>query len=417
MDLAATGLRRLPFRASGTPLIVVPYASQAAAVRFLDNTRLDDHGLGLFHGPPLSGKTSIIRQFSASLPDDYAVAVVDGADMQANTLLQNILGQFGYNLGRLSAMECFNMIKVFALQQTANDLAPLLIVENAHALTPIAFDILCELADLDVEGKSAIRIVLASDRPMLPIVRAPAMEPISKRVTGEFLLRPMTRRETADYLYKKLISGGCGDPRRVVPPAVCDSLHAASGGWPGMIDRLTLMALSNAERCPLRIDHIPRQPRPADLPVGVTPLVQPASKQRSGGKDDSTPQLIVTFRGKTLKRMAAIRPTLMIGRNEHCDLRIECDGISRHHAVLFRKGNATIIVDLKSKNGVYVNGKRTSHQLLINDDIISLCEHRIKFIDPAARRRTTLRGAGWDETTIVQSIRAMREQWKARRAS
>ncbi|MFQ5982457.1 MAG: FHA domain-containing protein [Woeseiaceae bacterium] len=417
MDLAATGLRRQPFRANGAPLIVVPYASQAAAVRFFDDTRSDDHGLGLFHGPPLSGKTSIIRQFTASLPEDYAVAVVDGAGMEANALLQNILSQFGYDLGRASAIERFNMIKVFAMQQTANDRAPLLIVENAHALTPISFDILCELANLDVDGKSALRIILASDRPMLPIVRAPAMEPISKRVTGEFLLRPLTRQETANYVYKKLISGGCGDPRRVVPPDVCDSLHAASGGWPGMIDQLTLLALSNADRCPLRVDHIPRQPRPADLPVGATPLVQPASKRRPAGKNDSAPQLILTCRGKTLKRMAANRPALMIGRNEHCDLRIASDCISRHHAVLFRKGSATIIVDLKSRNGICVNGKRVTHQLLINNDIISLPDYRIKFIDPAARRRTTLRGAGWDETTIVQSIRAMRKQWKARRAS
>jgi pSer/pThr/pTyr-binding forkhead associated (FHA) protein len=416
MDLAATGLRRLPFRASGAPVITVPYASQADAVRFLYKTRSDDHGLGLFHGPPLSGKTSIIRQFTASLPDDYAVAVVDGADTPANSLLQNVLCQFGYDLGRLSAMECFNMMKVFAIQQTANDLAPLLMVENAHALRPIAFDILCELAALDVNGKSAIRIILASDRPMLPIVRAPAMEPISKRITGEFLLRPMTRQETAAYVYKKLISGGCNDPRRVVPPEVCDGLYAASGGWPGMIDRLALLALSNAERCPLRIEHIPRQPRPADLPTGVIPLARPASKLRTGDKDDSAPQLILTCHGKTLKRTPANRPALMIGRNEHCDLRIDSDGISRHHAVLFRKGSATIIVDLKSKNGVYVNGKRTSHQLLINDDIIMLCDHRIKFIDPAARRRTTLKGAGWDETTIVQSIRAMRRHWQARRA-
>jgi pSer/pThr/pTyr-binding forkhead associated (FHA) protein len=65
-------------------------------------------------------------------------------------------------------------------------------------------------------------------------------------------------------------------------------------------------------------------------------------------------------------------------------------------------------VDLKSRNGTFVNGKRITHQVLINNDIISLGDHRIKFIDPAATRRTTLRGAGWDETTITKSIKALR---------
>jgi type II secretory pathway predicted ATPase ExeA len=421
MKLAATGLRRQPFRTDGTTSIVVPYASQAAAARFLSDTRSDDHGLGLFHGPPLSGKTSIIRQFTASLPGDYAVAVVDGAGVEANALLQNVLKQFGYDVGLHSATERFNMVKVFAMQQAANDCAPLLIIENAHALSPIAFDILCELAELEVNGKSALRIILASDRPMLPIVRAPAMQSISKRITGEFLLRPLTRTETTNYVYKKLISGGCGNPKRVLPPDVCDRLHAVSGGWPGMIDRLTRLALSKAECCPVRVEHIPQQPRPARTPTGVATLKQPSSKRGPARSGNSVPQLILTCRGKTLKRMAADRSRLMIGRNEHSDLRIVDDFISRHHATLLRKGGATIVVDLKSRNGTFVNGKRISRQVLINDDIISLGDHRIKFIDPAARRRTTLGGAGWDETTIAKSIRALRnvigKNWSARCAS
>jgi type II secretory pathway predicted ATPase ExeA len=389
-------------------LILVPYASQAAAVRFLSDTRSDDHGLGLFHGPPLSGKTSIIRQFTASLPDDYASAVVDGAHMKATALLQNVLTQFGYDRGLNSALERFNMLKVFAMQQTANDCAPLLIVENTHALSPVSFDRLCELAELEVNGKSALRIVLASDRPMLPIVRAPAMQSISERVTGEFLLRPLTQRETTDYVYKKLISGGCGDPRGVVPQDVCNRLHTVSGGWPGMIDRLTLSALSKAECCPVRVDHIPRQPRRADAPTAVPTLRQPASKYRPANRGNSVPHLILTCRGKTLKRVPADRPRLIIGRNEHCDLRIVHDFISRRHAIFFRKDGKTIVVDLKSRNGTFVNGKRITHQVLVNDDIISLGDHRIKFIDPAATRRTTLRGAGWDETTITKSIKALR---------
>ena len=408
MELADTGLRKQPFRTDGTPLIMVPYAAQTAAIRFLGDTRSNDRGLGLFHGPPLSGKTSIIRQFIASLPDDYAIAVVDGANMNGNALLQNVLSQFGYDHGFNSAVERFNMLRVFAMQQTTSDGAPLIIIENAHALSPISFDLLCELAELEVNGKSALRIVFASDRPMLPIVRAPAMQTISERVTGQFFLQPLTQKETTDYVYKKMISGGCSDPKAVLPLNVCNSLHAVSGGWPGLIDRLTMAALSNADRCPVSVEHIPRMPRPAAASTGVSTPGQQASKPSPAKTSDSIPHLILTCHGKTLKRMAADRPRFIIGRNEHSDLRILHDFISRHHAILLRIGNATIIVDLKSKNGTCVNGKRISCQVLINNDIITLGEHRIKFIDPAATRRTTLRGAGWDET-VKKSVVALRK--------
>lgn len=407
MKLADTGLRRQPFRTRGTPLVWVPYASQQAAVRFLEDTRSNDRGLGLFHGPPLSGKTSILRHFKASLWDDYGVAVVDAARMEINALMYDVVSQFGYGLD-LDTDESFSMIKVFAMQQTGHDRAPLIVIENAHALGPVAMESLCELADLKVGHKSALRMVLASDRPMLPIVRAPAMESISKRVTGEFLLHPLTRQETANYLYKKLIGGGCDEPKSVLPRGVCDRLYAASGGWPGMVDRLAMLALAKAERCPVRPEHVPRLRQPAKLPKGVVALAQPASKLKPAGNRGSVPHLILTCNGRTLKRVAMDKPRLMIGRNELNDLCIDSEMISRRHLILFRNDSATIVVDLKSKNGTYVNGKRKSSQVLINNDIISIGAHRIKFIDPTAKRRTTLRGAGWDETTISQSIKGLR---------
>jgi len=95
--------------------------------------------------------------------------------------------------------------------------------------------------------------------------------------------------------------------------------------------------------------------------------------------------------------------------------------ISRQHAVLFRNDQTTIVVDLNSRNGICVNGQRVSKRVLVNDDIISLGDHRLKFIDPSARRRITPKGAGWDDTTITQSIKnfrnALNKQLKQRKAS
>ncbi len=390
MKLADTGLQRQPFRTHGKPLVVVPYASQKAAIQFLNKIRFDDRGLGLFHGPPLSGKTSIIHRFAGMLPHEYPVAIVDGARTDSAAILKNILGQFGYDHGFNTTSERFSMIRVFAMQQAASGQAPVLIIENVHAMSPVLLEMLCELAEVTVNGTSALRIVLVSDRPMLPIVEAPAMQSISDRLTGKFLLKPLTRAETATYIHMKLESGGCNDPGAVVPMPVCARLHSASGGWPGVIDRLAMMALANAEQPPLRVDHIPQAA---------------AIKPGTGGARQSAPELILTFRRKTLKRVSLDGPRLVIGRKEYCDLDIVHEWISRQHAILIRNGKSTVIVDLNSRNGTYVNGERVSSQVLINNDIISLGDHRIKFVDSLARRRMTVRGAGWDDTTLAESIK------------
>ncbi len=404
MKLADTGLRIQPFKTHGKPLVLVPCRSQEAAIRFLDETRSNDRGLGLLHGPPLSGKSLVIRRFAESLPDDQAIAVVDGVGKDTATLFQEILGQFGYDEGFRTANERFGMVRVFAMQQAASAKAPLLIVENAHATSPAVLESLCELAELNVRGKEALRIVLASPRSLLPMIQAPAMEPLSKRVTGRFLLQPLTRDETTDYVYKKLSAGGCKNPRYLMPQAVCDRLRQASGGWPGMVDRLAMMTMANAERFPIRAEHVPaiEATRPDDV-------------------NEPVPHLILTHRHRTLERIRFDKPKMLIGRNELCDLRIDHDWISRQHATLLRNGQTTIIVDLKSRNGTMVNGQRVTKQVLVNNDIISLGEHRLKFIDAAARQRSTPQGAGWDDTTITKSIKGLRNaltrQLKRKRAS
>ena len=168
MKLADTGLRKQPFRTHGKPLVVVPYAAQRNAIRFLDDTRGNSQGLGLFHGPPLSGKTTIVQQFAHSLPRDHAVAIVDGARTDSAGLLKRILSQYGYDHDVYTDSERFNMIRVIAMQQTGADRPPVLVLENIDKMTPVMLEMLCELAEMSVDGKSALRIILVSDRPMLP---------------------------------------------------------------------------------------------------------------------------------------------------------------------------------------------------------------------------------------------------------
>ncbi|MBT8078871.1 MAG: FHA domain-containing protein [Gammaproteobacteria bacterium] len=394
MNLAQTGLRKQPFRTHGKPLELVTYASQRNAIQFLDETCTNEHGLGLFHGPPLSGKTTIVQEFASTLPRDHAVAIVDGAHMDPADLLQEILSQFGYDHGFKTAGERFNMIRVIALQQAAVGQAPVLVIENIHESTPVLLEVLCELAEMSVNGSSAIRIILVSHQSMLPIVEAPAMRSIEKRLTGKFLLKPMTRTETATYAHRKLESGGCYRPKAVMPPVVCDRLHSESGGWPGVIDQLAIMALAKAEHIPLQAEHIPRTPKKKHKPPNVI---------------DPPPQLILTCKRETLKKFTLDGPRYLIGRYALCDIEIVHEWISRQHAVLIRNDRSTVIVDLKSRNGVYVNGKRVARQVLMNDDVIALGDHHLKFVDPSVTNRLTLRGAGWDDTTLVESIRTLRK--------
>jgi len=411
MELGEAGLLEQPFRTHGRPLVFVPYASQRAAFEFLSDTYRKDHGLGLFQGPPLSGKTAIIHHFTESLDDDTAVAVVDGTGLNTTALLEAVLSQFGYDLHFRSVNELINMVKVFVLQQTASNHAPLLIVENTHALNPSALRVLCELAGLSVRAKSALRLVLSSDRSISSIVKAPAMEAISKRLTGDFDLESLTRDETTDYLHAKLRAGGCIDPMMVLPEDVCIDLYLASGGWPGILDRLMLLALANADRCPIRTDHVQRPL----IPNGTPSLVEETNDLNLDDNFDGNgaavarqPKLFLTYNGRSLREIDIDRPRLLIGRSDHNDVCVNSRYISRHHALFIRRGRTTFLMDLNSTNGTYVNSQRVFNHVLLHNDVISIGNHGIKFHDPNARADINVNSRDLADTAVMKTMRDVR---------
>ena len=117
MDLGAAGLNEQPFRTHGRPLSIVSYASYELALEKLHETCSTPNALMLLQGPPLSGKTTVIRAFVDSLPDECSVAVVDGKGLNTTGLLESMLRQFGYVIEHSSTNELLGMLRVFALQQ------------------------------------------------------------------------------------------------------------------------------------------------------------------------------------------------------------------------------------------------------------------------------------------------------------
>ena len=118
--------------------------------------------------------------------------------------------------------------------------------------------------------------------------------------------------------------------------------------------------------------------------------------------------MFLTLHGKTLKEIDMERPRLLIGRSDHNDLCINSKYVSRHHALLVRHGRATFLMDLNSTNGTYVNSSRVSNHVLQHEDVISVGQHGVKFIDPQASTNAELDGTGFEDTVILKNLQDIR---------
>ncbi len=68
-----------------------------------------------------------------------------------------------------------------------------------------------------------------------------------------------------------------------------------------------------------------------------------------------------------------------VGRSRSCAVRLEGRHISRVHARFEPRGEALAIVDIDSRNGVFVNGTKVKDQVLKKDDEIEIGEHVLIF--------------------------------------
>ena len=77
--------------------------------------------------------------------------------------------------------------------------------------------------------------------------------------------------------------------------------------------------------------------------------------------------VIVTEKGGDQKRLDFDKPEITIGRVQGNDIILPKGNVSKRHSRIVLKDGKFIIVDLKSTNGTYVNGRKITSPLVIKD--------------------------------------------------
>jgi hypothetical protein len=67
-----------------------------------------------------------------------------------------------------------------------------------------------------------------------------------------------------------------------------------------------------------------------------------------------------------------VGPLTVVGRHRDCDARLDSSRVSRRHCCLAPAGDAVLVRDLGSTNGVKLNGRRVDEGLLRPGDVLSI---------------------------------------------
>jgi hypothetical protein len=90
--------------------------------------------------------------------------------------------------------------------------------------------------------------------------------------------------------------------------------------------------------------------------------------------------MLVPINGDESGQCAIKTGLLRLGSSPDNDIQIDSGFISRHHAQIVSNSVDSILRDLNSTNGTYVNSKRIKRHALRNGDSITVGKHRFRYV-------------------------------------
>ena len=142
-------------------------------------------------------------------------------------------------------------------------------------------------------------------------------------------------------------------------------------------------------RTPGEIEATGTLPVAGDGSVPLTSSTEPVSPTRPDWIDEARANLAMP--GKYLayedsgRRIVVpvAREWTRIGRSLAADVRFDDATVSRRHALIVSQADGVRVLDDRSLNGVYVNGRRVEWSPLSDGDEIVVGRHTIHFMDTA----------------------------------
>lgn len=413
MSTRINGLEHEPFGTEGTASVFIETPPMREALAMMHEVYRDAKGLGMLSGLAGSGRRTVLEQFTSRLQrEDISAVVVDGNGMDRVTLLRTVLSRIGYQLDSVAPDDMSGMLRVFLVHQCHAEQPAFLSFLNVGGMRPSALEEICRIAEITAGTAHAARIVLACDDRLARIVEAPAMGAVRDRITARCRLRPLDLIETDDYIVRHLRAAGARSHSEFLTDGAIAVIWRASGGLPGDIEAMTLQVLRELD--------LPADTQAVQELLGVEPdLVADDLVERDTGEEEAPrhTRLVVSLGGRVMDDRHWPSGRVLIGRDSHNDLSMPSRYVSRHHALLVLENDQAWVADLKSVNGTYVNSRRVSHTLLTHGDVVSIGNHRVKYLNPAASHADAQERPVMTETTVMRSLRDVRHLFAVADAS
>ena len=201
-------------------------------------------GLMVLTGEPGSGKTTILRYFLEWLQQKhgYSTAYIFYTLLTSEDLLRLILKDFGVPCEARSKSELLTALAGWLLQRQRLGDCPVILIDEAQALTTAALEEVRMLLNLELAGANLVQIILAGQPLLEQKLHRRKLAELRQRMVCHCQLPLLTLEETAGYIVKRLAWAGSQEPSLFAPETV-QEIFRCSNGNPRVINLICEHAL------------------------------------------------------------------------------------------------------------------------------------------------------------------------------
>ena len=206
----------------------------------------------VIRGADGSGKTTLLNRFIDTLDDDVSFASINETCADEKQFYSAFLRQLGFDDITGSTRELRSITREFLVHRCIASDPVLMIIDNAHLVSPSVFEQLRWISETKVEGRRVLSVVLAGSSDLGRVVDSPAMSEAKFHSHIDFSIRACTEEETAAYvMYRLKLVGDVGSVK--FSNGAHPLIYRYSGGNPSVINTLCNALLTKAHALDSRV--------------------------------------------------------------------------------------------------------------------------------------------------------------------
>ncbi len=282
-------LQRNPFEITPDPAFLFPTTRHNEALASLYYGVTSHRGFVVLTGEVGTGKTLILRSLLGLLQrSDIAFALIFNPSLSPLEFIRYIAGDFGLPTAGRAKDEIIHVLNEFLLQRHQKGLTTLLVVDEAHLLSPEILEEIRLLTNLETAQRKLLQIIMAGQPELDQKLDSADLRQLKQRIALRCHLEALNLEESHQYIERRLEIAGATPENGIFSESAVVTIFRNSKGIPRLINTICENALlaGYAKRASIiTLEIVEGVAKDLRLGVVSTPPEKPAAALRGDERE------------------------------------------------------------------------------------------------------------------------------------